>query len=282
MSAIDRRTLISIAGAAGAGLVLTGCGSEKHKALNGPGAGCAAGEDSLWGDSVNQPPPNYPSPLHPNEVFAAKYICGAYIRFDADQVIVNQGYCKTTTLAEEDDRIKKLMRCLKDPTLVIPNFTVLERRKNFDRLSMRYHGVLAIYVDNLSNRVRFPTVADVQNDPGAPQGTALTQYLREHIIRFSRFSGIDREEVQENKAFYQLNPVAISGDGLLGPAAYKMNYYNMDKNREGWNNVTDTVKSSHKRYSMNIHLLMAAGTGSNPPMVPIVLDPDTGNMGAQP
>ena len=69
-----------------------------------------------------------------------------------------------------------------------------------------------------------------------------------------------------------------------GPTAYRLEFHNTNYQGVEWSGVVYEQKATHKRYAMNIHYLQRTsgegGGGSD--MIPMVVDPDTGNMGAQP
>jgi hypothetical protein len=238
------------------------------------GEGTAAGESDLWGDAVNT--------LGPGVPFTPTHICAVYIRYKDGEPIIRQGYVPWDAIGE-DELILNLLRSLKNPAT--PQLNVLYKRFNFENLNMSGQQVFVVYLDNKPDVARFLTADDIKDDPLRPtDSTDPNVRLPEHIIRFARFSGNDRREVQKNKAFYNIKPIAMPNGEFRGPTAYRVNYYNTDEYGNQWQDVTYGDKSTYKVYSMNIHLLVrsnsAGGGGSR--MIPVILDPDTGNMGSQP
>ena len=173
MSEIDRRTLISMAGVAGAGLALSGCGgvpdgaqdnavrdrTDARGAGKAPGGGTEYGECDEWGDLVNKP---YPF----GGDFTPRYICAAYLQFGVSGPIVRQGYLKWDPDTPENDLIVGLLQSLRTPNA--PSVPVGYKRYNFDTLSMRGPHIFVVYIDNKSNYARFPTVNDIKDDPAKP------------------------------------------------------------------------------------------------------------------
>lgn len=270
MSEIDRRTLIGVASVAGAGLALTGCGGPKSFT-----DGCQIGEGELWGETVNK--------SHPTATtFSPRYICAAYIKFAPNGPIIRQGYAPLPTAPiTVNEQIIDLLRKLRTPQNP-PN--VLHPRYNFTTFSLKGPHILVIYIDNNRDEARFLEVGDILNDPLEVGETRPPERrLLDHIIRFSKFSGNNRKVIEKNYAFYDIDDVPMPTSGFDGRVAYRLNYYNTDEDGNTWDNVT-TNASTHKIFSMNIHYLArsnpAGGGGSV--MIPMILDPDTGNMGAEP
>ena len=288
MTAIDRRTLF---GAMGAGLLVAGCrrGSKPDTVKKDEGCGevgTSSGEHKVWGDTVNRPRPRGVSA---STAFTPEYVCAAYIRFDPDGIFVRQGYVQLTGNAvnSESDQnaiAVKLLHELKAPTSN-PPVNVEFLSSNFDDFSMNGKQVLVLFVDNLPSFVRFVGDADMQ--PGT--STIPRENYLEHIVRFTQFSGrIYGKEMEKNHAFCALKPIDLSGEGFAGPIAYRLNYWNRTLLGGDINSMSNRPDKNHpetwRQFSMNIHLKMTAKpTGSGPTVTfPVVLDPDTGNMGSNP
>lgn len=272
MTDIDRRTLI---GLAGAGLVLAACDDDtKNNVIVADGKDCegdgdAFGECSLWGDPVTkQRPPNVSS----TTVFSADYLCAAYIRFEGGAMIIRQGHVELTGDAKTDENeqnglAKKLLRALKFPTETT-DIVVKFPHENFDSFSLNGQQVLVLYVDNLPQVARFVSAADM------PSG----QDVLDHIVRFTKYSGVDYKVVKKNHNFYAIKRIDPPAADVEGPDAYRLNFWNRTPSGTQIN-----PSAGHYRYSMNIHLKMAVNpTASASRMLPVILDPDTGNMGANP
>lgn len=284
MNNIDRRTLLATGGLAGASLALSGCGGDVasgNASRDEPndtgrgGDGDEAGPGELWGDTVNKPYPH-------GGTFTPRYICAAYISFQSNGPIIRQGYVERTTPTQDEARIIELLRTLGHPN--VPTIGVMHKRYNFDNFSMKGPHILVVYIDNRPNVARFLTISDIEND-SLPEGETRphSKRLLDHIVRFTRFSGNDRKEVEKNFAFYNIQPIPISVTDMEGPVAYRIDYHNTDELGHEWE-VTAGNAATYRRYSMNIHYLArsnhAGGGGTR--MIPMVLDPDTGNMGIEP
>jgi hypothetical protein len=80
-----------------------------------------------------------------------------------------------------------------------------------------------------------------------------------------------------------LKPIDASGQGLDGLLAYRLNFWNTVAGKQVVAKKEDPT--THARYSMNVYLRMTAkpvGTSGSTVNFPLVLDPDTGNMGSNP
>lgn len=276
MTDIDRRTLI---GLAGAGLVLAGCTPEtRDNVIVDDGEDCEGegeefGECSLWGHTVNRPTPlNVP----PGTVFSADYLCAAYIRFEAGAMIIRQGHVQLTGNAktnENDQNViaQKLLRVLKFPTETT-DIVVQFRHDNFDNFSLNGKQVLVLCVDNLPQVARFVTAADMPS----------SENVLEHIVRFTKYSGTDYKVVKKNHNFCAIKRIDPPTSDFEGPDAYRLNFWNRTPSGSQIN-AQSSNSTTHFRYSMNIHLKMAVNpTVAGSRMLPIILDPDTGNMGSNP
>jgi hypothetical protein len=292
MTDIDRRALF---GAMGAGLLLAGCcpkpkkddevAKPTEKPLDegscGDAVGTGSGEHALWGDSVNRPRPRGVSTSTP---FQPGYVCAAYTRFEPDGIVVRQGHVRLTgtavgSEAEQNQIAIMLLKELKSPS-ASPQVNVEFASQNFENFSMNGQQVMVLFIDNPPSLVRFVSDADM---PPATATEPKEDYL-EHIVRFTQFSGQNiGEEMKKNNAFANLKPIDVSDPALDGPLAYRLDFWNRTLSGDIQANKTDA--STHARYSMNVHLKMSAkpvgGAGSTVTF-PLVLDPDTGNMGSNP
>ena len=291
MTGIDRRTLF---GALGAGLVLASCRPKPKDESGKPDlggkfeeSGCgvvgnASGESALWGDTVNRP---LPRGVPPGTAFKPEYLCAAYIRFEPDGIVVRQGHVRLTGTAvdsetEQGQIAQKLLMALKNPGSET-GVNVEFQSENFDNFSLNGQQVLVLFVDNNPALARFVSAADMPPPkPGKPQEDFL-----EHIVRFTQFSGETLgEEVQKNYNFCALKPVSPALQGFDTPLAYRLNFWNRDASGSPIKAEKDKP-DTHYRYSMNIHLKYAAkpgGTAGGSKYFPVILDPDTGNMGSNP
>jgi hypothetical protein len=271
MSEIDRRALLGsvvgaglIGGVAGAGLTLVG----SRQCTGSPSAG-GKGELITEGYCEHHgDPPSTPKAFTPEEM------CVVYIKFDGSPApSVTQGYIDN--LQQTDDPYLETLAnaALKelagsgDSTV-----TFYTKRYNFNLFSFRGPTKVVIFVDNLDTKIRF-----CEEIPGTKS---------DHAIRFTAFTGLSSiahvpsfRPTKYNKNFYGLDRVKI--DGLAGPAAYWLNFLNRhDITNRQLRNVDHSDFQKWWTYSMNIHLLMKSP--DNTVWMPLVLDPDTGNMGSNP
>jgi hypothetical protein len=289
MIELNRRTLF---GAMGAGLVLAGCRrSDKkedakaiaEKPLDGDSCGAvgsSAGESALWGDTVNR---ETPRGVPPGTPFTPDYLCAAYIRLEPTGIVVRQGHVKLTGSAvtsetEQNQIARQLLAALKSPGSPT-NVNVEFRHDNFDDFSLNGKQVLVLFVDNDPALARFVSAADM---PPAKPGGGQEDFL-DHIVRFTQFSGETLgEQVQKNFSFCALKAVTPPLQGFDSDLAYRLNFWN--RNMAGQQIQADkNDPATQYRYSMNIHLRIAAKPGGGGMKTfPVILDPDTGNMGSNP
>jgi hypothetical protein len=70
---------------------------------------------------------------------------------------------------------------------------------------------------------------------------------------------------------------------LESDLAFALEYWNTNEMGRPIKDVVFDKPETHYLYSMNIHLEMLAPTADNTEKwIPIILDPDTGNMGGDP
>ena len=216
--------------------------------------------------------------------FRPRYVCALYIKFDGSKVISRHAYLPVT---DSNDALVKAKLLLE--AIGTNNYTGIQPlaiRDNFDRFSFGSQQVIAIFVDN--------PVADIGFDPSA---------VPENVIRFTPFGGANsREPRHQNYTF--LNSRAVNfrnGVTPMGPwqracdTGYVLEYWNTNENGQEIVIANPGNPSKHYLFSMNIHLRaktdrLAVPTHVNPPQipgpgaiyVPVILDPDTGNMGGTP
>lgn len=139
-------------------------------------------------------------------------------------------------------------------------------QENFEDFSFASQQVAVIYLDNKDDTVRFSS-------------------KNSDIIRFVPISGNDpKTHIRPNHAFFNRRAVSIApGGGTFGKRAYLIDFWNTDENGNAITGVNERDPSTYYLYAMNIHLGMA--TSKRTPKlnwVPIIIDPDTRNMGGTP
>jgi hypothetical protein len=125
-------------------------------------------------------------------------------------------------------------------------------------------------------------VVFVDNDP---QNIGFDdRFGPDNIIRFTQFRGSNPSLIaKENNAFFNLRRLEFASPGpLRARIAYQLEFWNTNVDGEPIE-ATAACPTTHYIYSMNIHLKMAVKKrGTETLWVPIILDPDTGNMGGLP
>jgi len=279
MTDIDRRTLVMLAGA---GLVVAGCGPSKEKKHGkpvNPGQGGKPGKDpeietsgecDEFGHSVA-------SPKMPAG-FKARLLCVVYIRFPTTGggPIIQQKYVELSG-SESDAAIRTMVqKVLEQIKGTDHHISYYRERSDFEKFSFDRPTYVAFFVDNDEGLVRFnwdDTLGEEDN--------------REHILRFTPFSGhkgYPREahykRRKANKNFYGIQIWTMpSAKNLAKAKVISVNYFNRDESEQQIKRPHPVDNRTWYLYSMNIHLQMATSSGK---MVPVILDPDTGNMGSDP
>ncbi|MFL6845962.1 MAG: hypothetical protein ACJ8ER_13910 [Allosphingosinicella sp.] len=268
MSGIDRRTLFA---AAGAGLVLAGCDSKAKKQQMGMVGTCA-----LHGQSVTDTGPEVMGDV---KSFAPDRICIVYLQFVAGLMRVRRTYVDIAGTSPTDSTIQaqilgELARVSKwDPATT-------EDTDDIHPIRLGGQRILVIYVNNKQEYIRFAYRRG---------GTTTPQEEKEsytHTVRFTEFSGQNPEErsriIRKNHAFFNIRKIAL----LTAPTvemeatdALFLDYWNTAEYGDKINADKNNLDTWYI-YSMNIKLEMATPDPNR--WVPVIVDPDTGNMGAEP
>jgi len=273
MAGISRRNLIA---GAGAGLALAGCrGKEDAHGLTAEKLDKILwemkGAGDLWGHSAAT---DQPCPLALNGKFEPRFLCVQYLKFDGISLIARRGYVDGAG-QDENALLGKVPGAIADlRNNVDTNFVATSGGKilrDLDFIGFGSQQIFAIYLDNDPNLVK------IEDD----------QAKSEFVVRFAPYSGIDPHSTvnppKKNNAFCKLR--VTSAAGLIG-GLILLNFWNTDAKGEpiDRSGIDTTKKETWHRYSMNIHLQMAVPQ-PDPAIkkwVPLVLDPDTGNMGGVP
>jgi hypothetical protein len=266
MSTIDRRTVF---GAAGAAMLAAACKPKdgertQGQALDGPVK--PFGPCSYYGQPTTDMKPN---PAGNVAAFEPENICAVYIKFEPNGTLtVKQAQIAvpnaTPTDADIAGSVQPLLQEMRKPTYT--GNGAKKFRENFEDFDFSTQHVIAIYLDNRADAVRF---SEKDGD----------------VIRFAPISGNDpATKIRANHAFFDRRKIAIDpGSGTVGRVAYLLNFWNTNDAGDAIENVVEADVNTHHIYSMNIHLQMAtAKRTAKLNWVPIVIDPDTGNMGKKP
>jgi hypothetical protein len=214
--------------------------------------------------------------------FNPTFVCAAYMRFDGLQMKARHAYLPIAG-GDPDVLAKDLLEAIGSNVYGGLQPVI---RDNFVLFGFNSQQIVYLFVDNDINVIGF--------EPSAPL---------ENIIRFTQFSGtLPTRPRRMNFAFAGIRRVDFSqipGGEMQWSrncdAGYAVNFWNTDDNGQTITGVVRDNPLTHYLYSMNIHLRMLTGTlppapgGATPPpgpgalnFVPVIVDPDTGNMGGTP
>lgn len=276
MTDIDRRTVFGIAGA---GLALAACSKADSNAagaaaVNGATAG-ATGDSAnflgaclLHGVAANTPK---------SGTFDPAYICAVYIRLNGGGTFtIRHSYEPAGKDTTKHDEIAVTMltaarAAASDTNWKGPANNIPKRKEiGFDNFTFGSRQLIYFFIDNDPGILRF----DERNKDDT-------------ILRFSPYSGKNYAAgavMKENHAFYNLKLKDLKIQGSKSQRAVVVEFWNTDKT--GNEIKPDPADSkTHYVYSLNLHVLMNAGKrngDANDRDVPVILDPDTGNVGNGP
>ncbi len=200
------------------------------------------------------------------KTFRPKHICAVYIRFEPNNTLtVKQAYVAAPnpqpTNAEIVAVAEPLLQAMSKAGYAGGGAQAF--KENFEDFSFTSQQVVVIYLDNKDDIIRF---SSKDSD----------------IIRFVSISGTDpRIHIRPNHAFFNRRAVSIApGGGTFGKRAYLIDFWNTDENGNAITGVIEGRPATYYVYAMNIHLEMATSKrAAKLNWVPIIIDPDTGNMG---
>ncbi|MEA3011411.1 MAG: hypothetical protein QOJ91_3103 [Sphingomonadales bacterium] len=272
MTEIDRRTLF---GMAGASLVLTGCAGRMEDRPGGivpagghGGSGDRGGEEAggcqLWGESAHRTRPNSNSE---DLRFDPQYVCAVYIRYEDNcRPNIRHAY-KALTGDKTDEAIRStaeyILKALRDDKIPAD---IRDVRRNFNHFSMNSQQAVVLFIDNDPALIRFNKDMDMEN-----------------VVRFTAFGGTPPYGNRKpNYAFYNLQQIWMTKGLFASNTAIRMDFWNTDETGALLKIGKDDPQDKWYVYSMNIHLVQAPYEPDEVSVIPIILDPDTGNMGAEP
>lgn len=261
MTEIDRRALITVAGAS---LLVAGCKEDKPaaEATPSPGpTGNQSGTCDIFGQAVSA---DAPTKLGNVRDFRPERICIVLLRFEnAGSLIARRSYIPY--VAGAADRVAKIEAEL---GLLSAGTSASDYRQDVDPINLNGQRLLVVYIDHTPSEARFKV------------GTTPQQEY-DHTLRFTKYSGKGTTVlIKENHAF--VNADKIDLPNLRGKLALSLEFWNTDENGD----KIDGTRRPY-RYSLNIQLETASpsvDTQGNPMTrwVPVIIDPDTGNMGVEP
>jgi hypothetical protein len=276
MTEIDRRTLITVAGA---GLVLAGCGS--HGAENSSGtpkqdadSADIFGTGYLHGQSVRakRPCDADGNPVG-NATFAPDRICVVLLRFETGgQMTARRLYIPMPQQSMDLTKVVwGALAKLSEPKPVDQYY-----RDHIDPIALGGQRLLVIYLDNDPGMIRFKHDRDPVPENEEPSYA--------YTLRFAPYSGLDpKDDTKPNHAFFNVKKMTFQDvSETKANTAFVLEYWNTNQDGMVIKYVDPDDAHTQFRYSLNILLESKAPSAKGDKWVPVIVDPDTGNMGAEP
>lgn len=275
MSGIDRRTMMGLVGAAGAGMMLSGCKERKGGKGTKGTKSKPVGYCDVAGQSVRDLAPKVAGNV---TAFAPRYICIVYVKFDPNwKLVVRRTYVSLTSTpspAQVESTARQILA-----RLAAGNSYNQYDKPDIDPIHLGKQEIVIFYIDNPPDRIRF------KHNP-ADTNNASSNKSYDRTIRFVKFSASDNPvDIKENHAFFNIMKMNISkaGTSLKSDVAFRLDFWNTDEMGNAIKDVDPDDPDTHYLYSMNIHLEIASPVSpTSDKWIPVILDPDTGNMGAEP
>ncbi len=241
----------------------------------------AAGDVNTCDRTVKMLGPGYncgmPAETPKEDEFDPAYVCAVYIRLEPNGTFtIRHAYDDAGDDPTQYDT--KAIAILEDAKKAKSNDDWKDtsgdykKRKEigFDNFTFGSRQLIYFFVDNDPETLKF----DERN------GKAT-------ILRFSPYSGINYSAgpvMKENYAFYNLVAKDLSIQASKGTRAVVVQFWNTKADGTDID-AKENDPETHYVYSMNLHMLMSAGKrggDANNRIVPVILDPDGGNVGSKP
>ncbi|MGL5837086.1 MAG: hypothetical protein ACRCY3_01140 [Sphingorhabdus sp.] len=278
MSDIDRRTIIGVAGAT---MALAACkpgnGDGDGDGGGYPPGGGQGGINDQWGEDPHKSGPD----VKPEGGFSPGYVCAIYVKFDANgQVMIRHGYIETgMKRGEESDEAFDARQIAAAEEMLTAAATdkdwkasrVGDPRKevNFEGFNFGRQMRLFAVVDNDS--VKFD---DRQIDGRYANLVRFTKYQTAHDM--GRFAP---KLTNPNHAFFGATLVDLRVADNARKALRLDNWYIGPKAAE----IKKDDPKTYQLFAMDFLLLwQTADVAEKVRSIPIIIDPDGGNMGSQP
>lgn len=276
MSGIDRRTMMGLVGAAGAGMMLSGCKDRKKEEVKASKSK-PVGYCDLAGQSVRDRAPKVAGNV---TAFKPKYICIVYVKFDVNtKLVVRRTYVGPLTVANPSPTQVEGMAQQVLAQLAAGNSYNQHDKPDIDPIHLGSQQIVVFYIDNPTDRIRF------KHNPADTNDTNNNSSF-DRTIRFVKFSASDTPvDIKDNNAFFNIMKMNIvnQGTSLKSDVAFRLDFWNTNEMGNEIKDVDPDDPDTHYLYSMNIHLEMASPvSATSNKWIPVILDPDTGNMGGEP
>jgi hypothetical protein len=271
MTRINRRTVLT---AAGAGLLLPAYDwshpeRERRYARDDPRGPC-----ENYGELATKTEPHEGPGV--NATFNPQYLCVLYVRFRDDKTLkVRTAYVDLPPSSSDDESVKRLARPILEAMHRNEHASIQAKRKgeDFEAFGSDEQLIIVVFIDN--------DPADIAFDD-----RLLATHGHDFVIRFTPFSSRnpDATNIYKNNAFLGLRPLTFDRPKpLRTERAYRLEFWNTDHQGNPITGVIEGQANTYYLFSMNIHLKIAMKTtGGQNYWVPLILDPDTGNMGFKP
>jgi hypothetical protein len=230
-------------------------------------------DDRGPGDPYGHPVHSIKEPEPKDAEFEPAFLCVVYLRFEANRLLTARyAYVNETDLL---------------------NPAKVRTTANWALIALRDNDATAFHQGRIYRDLEFISVGCqlimilfLDNDPAFVKFEDINSL--DYVVRFSKLSAVQPDNptvpVAENNAFFNLMKFAIAG--MTGKEACRIDYWDTDLANGQVSDPAPGETAKFRRYSMNIHLRMAIATpNSQLPSgrwIPLVIDPDTGNMGGDP
>lgn len=268
---IDRRSIVTFAGA---GLVLAACqpkSGKKHMTD-------MVGTCQLHGQSVTDKGPEVAGNV---KSFLPDRICIVYLKFAANLMYARRTYIDISGTLPTDPAIQNTV--LNELQRVSKWEPAIPSKDRDDIHPIRFGGqrLVVVYINNKQDYIRF-----AYNRGGTMQNE---QESYTHLIRFTEYSGDDpinlSRIIRKNHAFFNIKKTTFPNISteMESDTAFFLEYWDTDEYGDKII-VAQNDPDTHYIYSMNIkvEMAMSSPTGGSQRWVPVIVDPDTGNMGGDP
>jgi hypothetical protein len=279
MSQIDRRTLIGVAGAS---VAVAACNPGGGSDGGGDGGGDYGGKDERgineqWGEDPHKPAPDVPPPGG----FKPAYICAIYIRFDeGNKAVIRHGYYETGPMKDGEDAKAFDANQIKAAEEMLADAASAEdwkaSRIGYPRKEVNFEGF------DFGQQMRLFAVVD--ND-SVKFDDRMTDGKYANLVRFTKYqttedmANFKPKLTNPNHAFFGATLIDLNVGNKKRKALQLDNWYAGPKGQA----IKKDDPKTHQYFALDLHVLWeATQPGTKIKAIPIVIDPDGGNMGGTP